>query len=162
MLTTFGSFQSHQAIPAPPPHPTPPHPHLLAPCYSQSGELDLLEKSLVKLCLEHSKSLSEVMLSENGEDSTSFCSFTHCFSLFRGILYHFGDGGGEKGKRERWGEGERHRERGRDRETKRDTETDRDREREIGGDVGVHKRENLHRQRDPKSIWLPTRFFQHR
>lgn len=79
----------------------------------------------MKLCLEHSKSLSEAMLSENGEDSTSLCSFTHCFSSFRGILYHLGDEGGE-GEKEREGERERQRQK------ERDTETDRESER-LGG-----------------------------
>lgn len=68
---------------------------------------------------------------------------------------------GRKGEEREMGGG---RETQRKRQRQRDKERYRDRQgqREIGGDVGVHKRENLHRQRDPKSIWLPTRFFQHR
>lgn len=48
----------------------------------QAGEVDLLEESLVKLCLEYSESLEdEAALSENLEESQSlFCS------SFRGIL----------------------------------------------------------------------------
>ena len=48
----------------------------------QAGEVDLLEESLVKLCLEYSESLEdEAALSENLEESQLlFCS------SFRGIL----------------------------------------------------------------------------
>lgn len=54
----------------------------------------MLEESLVKLCLEHSQSLSEAMLSENREESESlgWSSPTHCFSPLKGILGHLSVG----------------------------------------------------------------------
>lgn len=63
-------------------------PQALLPVGLQAGELDLLEESLVKLCLEHSQSLREAMLSENREESESlgWSSPTHCFSPLKGIL----------------------------------------------------------------------------
>lgn len=60
----------------------------------EAGELDLLEESLVKLCPEHSESLSEAMLSENREESESlgWSSPTHCFSPLKGILCYSSEG----------------------------------------------------------------------
>lgn len=54
----------------------------------------MLEESLVKLCLEHSQSLSEAMLSENREESESlgWSSPTHCFSPLKGIWGHLSVG----------------------------------------------------------------------
>lgn len=54
----------------------------------------MLEESLVKLCLEHSQSLSEATLSENQEESESlgWSSPTHCFSPLKGILGHLSVG----------------------------------------------------------------------
>ena len=73
---------------------TTPAPSLCAPVSLHAGELDLLDESLVKLCLEHSQSLSEAVLSDNRAESASlgWSSPTHCFSSLKGILCHLSVG----------------------------------------------------------------------